>query len=153
LGPPIVSFVSLRCAGGGLCGFDVLERADEAGAQLAELAGVVGGEGVEEAAAFAGDAEENAAAVCGVVGAEEEALGDGAIDELDDGVVAEAQALGGVGDGGEGARGGSCDLEEELVLLGVELELLGGLLAELEEGSELVAELGEGLEEVGLVVG
>jgi hypothetical protein len=35
----------------------------------------------------------------------------------------------------------------------LDLELVGGLFAELEEGAELVAELGEGLEEAGLIYG
>jgi hypothetical protein len=39
------------------------------------------------------------------------------------------------------------------VLFGVEFDLMGGALAELKEGAELVAELREGLKEVGLIFG
>ncbi len=146
-------------ASGGLRGggflevFDFFEGADEAGAELAEFAGVVFGEVLEDFAAFLGDGEDDAAAVVGVFGADEEAFCDGAVDQLDDGVVAEAEALGGVGDGGERAVGCSGDLQQELMLLGMQIDFVGGLLAEVGEGAEVVAELGEGLEESGFAVG
>ena len=128
-----------RC---GLQILDVFEGADEAGAEFAEFARVVVGEVLENLAAFAGDGEDDAAAVVGVFGAEQKAFGYGAVDELDDGVVPEAEALGGVGDGGERAGGRSGDLEQELMLLGVKIDFVCGLLAEVGEGAEVVAELG-----------
>jgi hypothetical protein len=67
--------------------------------------------------------------------------------------VAEAEAGGGVGDGGGDAVGGAGDLEQELMLLGGEVALGGGGFAELQEGAELVAELGEGLQAVEMFAG
>jgi hypothetical protein len=128
--------------------FDVFEGADEPRAELAQLARVVFREGLEDFAALFGNGEDDAATVCGVFGAEEEAFGDGAVDELDDGVVAEAEALGCVCDGGERAAGCSSDLQQKLMLLGMEVDFVGGLLAEVSEDAEVVAELGEGLQEV-----
>jgi hypothetical protein len=114
--------------------------------------GVVVGEGVQDRTALFCDGEEDAAAVERVFAAGEEAFGDGAVGELDYGVVAEAEALGGVGDGEDCVCGGAGDLQEELVLLGMQIDLLGGLLAEVEEGSELVAKVSESVQEGGLIV-
>ena len=126
---------------------DVIEGGGKAGGLVVELAEVIAGEAVEEALAFRSEAEQDAAAVGGVFGAAQEALMLGAVGELDDAVVAQAEALGGVGDGGWGAVGGAGDLEEQLVLLGMEADGDGGGFAEMEEAAELEAEVGEGGEE------
>jgi hypothetical protein len=114
--------------------------------------GVEFGEGVEDGAAFFCDGEDDAAAVERVFGASEKTFGYGAVGELDDGVVAETETLGGVSDGDDGVWRRSGDLQQELMLLGVQIDLLGGLLAELQEGADLVAEVSQGLEEHGLIV-
>ena len=49
-------------------------------------------------------------------------------------MVTKAEALGGVGDGGDGIGGRTGNLEEELMLLGVQIDLVSGLFAELQEG-------------------
>jgi hypothetical protein len=60
--------------------------------------------------------------------------------------MAEAEAFGDPGDGGFYAVGRSGDLQHELMLLGMQGGLGSGLLAEVEELAESVAEFGEGLE-------
>jgi len=105
------------------------ERGNEFGAALVELCGVVFGELVEETVAGGGEPEQDAAAVFGVGRAGEQASGLAALGELDDAVMAEAEAFGDIGDGGEGVGGGSGDLEEELVLLGGKAAGLQALLA------------------------
>ena len=126
---------------------DSAEGCGETGRLIVELAEVIAGEAIEEAFAFRGEAKENAAAVGGVRGAAQEALVLGAVRELDDAVVAKAEALGGVGNGGRGAVGGTGDLEQELMLLGMEADGGGGGFAEVEEAAELEAEVGEGGEQ------
>jgi hypothetical protein len=64
-----------------------------------------------------------------------------AVDELDDAVVAQGEALREEGDGGR--LRGTGDLEQELMLLGGETDVGRGLLAEVEEAAEGVAEVGE----------
>jgi hypothetical protein len=125
--------------------FDVFERADEAGSKLVEFAGVVCGQFFEDALAFGCDLEEDTAAIGGIGGAGEEAFGHAAINQLDDGVMTQAKAFGGVADGGGDAIWGTRDLEQELVLARVEMDLGGGLFAGLEEGAEVEAEVGESL--------
>jgi hypothetical protein len=123
-----------------------LQRGDEPGGALVKFGGVVVGEVIEDAAADGSELQQDAAAVSGVVDAGEQASLFAALGELDDAVMAKAEADGGVGDGGGDAVGGSGDLQQELMLLGWEIALGGGCLAELQEGAELVAELGENLE-------
>ncbi len=96
---------------------------------------------MEEAAALSSEMQEDDAAVL-AVGAAEEAGLFAALAELDDGVVAEAEAVGEVADGGRLGRAG--DLEEELVLLRMKAGAAGGVFTEVEEEAELVAEVGEG---------
>ncbi len=67
----------------------------------------------------------------------------GALAELDNGVVAEAERLGDVGDGDVGALGSSCDLHQELMLLRFEPGGHGGLLTELQEVADGGTELSE----------
>jgi hypothetical protein len=131
--------------------FNALECADKLRSKLAELVRVMVREGIEDEAALAGDDEQDAAAVLGVFGAAEQALGDGSIDQLDDAVVAQAKTLGGIGDGGGGCLGGRGYLEEQLMLLRVETCLGRGVLAEVEKGAEVGAELCESLQEMGPV--
>jgi hypothetical protein len=111
------------------------------------------GEGLENFATLFRDGEDDAAAIVGVFGADEEAFGDGAVYQLDYGVVTESEALCGVGDGGYRAVGCAGDLEEQLVLLGMQIDFVSGLLAEVCEGAEVIAEFGERLEEGGFAVG
>ena len=106
---------------------------------------MVVGEIIEDSAAGGRELQQDAAAVGWVVDTGEQASLFAALGELDDAVMAQAEADGGVGDGGCDAVGGSGDLQQELMLLGGEIALGGGGLAELQEGAELVAELGENL--------
>ena len=107
---------------------------------------MVVGEGLQDFVAGGGEMEDDAAAVDGIAGAAEEAGFFAALTELDGGVMAEAEAFGDVGDGYEGGVGGAGDLQQKLMLLGLEASLGGALLAEVEEFAEFVAEVGEWLE-------
>ena len=126
---------------------DLFERGDEARGPLLELTGVIAGESREKASAFGGEAEENAALVSGIGGAGKEAFAHGAIDELDSAVVAETEPLGCPGDGDGDAGWCSRNLQEQLMLMGLETGVERGRLAELEEGAEGGAEFGERTEE------
>jgi hypothetical protein len=65
--------------------------------------------------------------------------------EFDSGMVSKSHHLGDVGDRNQSAVGCPGDLEEKLMLLGLESGCGGGLLAELEESADLVPEFGEEL--------
>jgi hypothetical protein len=74
-----------------------------------------------------------------------------ALAEFNDAVMAQAEPLGYVGDCGLLAVGGSGDVEQELMLLGMEAGVGGAAFAEVEELAEGVAELGQGLESLPVV--
>lgn len=82
------------------------------------LSVVHAGEGEEDFAAGGGERDVDHAAVAGVVGADDEAVVHGALDQADDGVVALLEELGELADGGGAASGKALDAEQELVLLG-----------------------------------
>jgi hypothetical protein len=129
---------------------DVFESLDQGWRQLVQFAGVIAGEAFEDATALAGDTEDGAALVDCVLGAGEEALTLGAIDEFDDAVVLEAEAGGGVGDGYGRRFRSACDLQKKLMLLRLESGGEGCALGEVKEAAQLEAEVGESAEEVGL---
>lgn len=76
---------------------DVFERLDEAWCQFIQLACVIAGEAIENLTAFARDAKDDDSLVVGIGGAGEQTFVLGAVDELDDAVVLEAETRGGVG--------------------------------------------------------
>ena len=102
--------------------------------EAAEFAAVEGGESCEDGVAFRGERHETASGVGGVGVAGDEAVGFGAVDELDGGVGAAEQDLGDLGDGGW-TFGGlmSTDGEEELVLGGGQAFGTCSLFGEVEE--------------------
>jgi hypothetical protein len=62
--------------------------------------------------------------------------------------MAQAKPVGDVGDGGFHAVGGPGNLEQKLMLLGLQAGLSGGLFAEVQEAAESVAEFRQGLKAV-----
>jgi hypothetical protein len=65
--------------------------------------------------------------------------------ELDGGMVSKAHHVGDVGDRNQSVVGRPGDLQQKLVLLGLEAGCSGGLLAELQESTNLVPEFGKEL--------
>lgn len=135
--------LSLACACDCLHAADAAYGAQELRREVVQLVRVEGGELPEHLFAMRGDAEQNPAPVSGVFGAEEQALGDGAIDELDGAVVPEAEPLGRVGDRRFLTFRDAGYLEQQLMLLRLQAGVVRGFLAEMQKDSELVAEGGE----------
>jgi hypothetical protein len=107
-----------------------VEGADEFGSQVVQFAGVGFGEAFKRAFSGRGELEDDEAMVGVGLEALDEACFSASFAELDDAVMAEAEALGDPGDGGFNAIGRAGDLQHELVLLRVEVSLKGRLLAE-----------------------
>src|SRR5690348_14909170 len=80
--------------------FDAGKGLDQSGAHNFELAAVMRCEFLQQARSLGGDAQENAAGVRLIAGTLEQAFFFGAIGELDDAVVAQAEALSSIGNGG-----------------------------------------------------
>lgn len=97
--------------------FDAGQCFDQVRAHDFELAPVMRGQFLQQARSLGGDAQENAAGVRLVARALEQAFFFGTIGELNDAIVAQAEALGCVSDRGDGACRGAGDLEQQLVLL------------------------------------
>jgi hypothetical protein len=117
--------------------------AEESGADAGYFLLVEAGEAAEDAASFGGERDADDTAVLRVLRTAYESRLLGALDEADDGVVAFLEEFGELGDGGVAVRGEACDAEHELVLLGRDARLAGGIFAEVEELAEGVAEGGE----------
>jgi hypothetical protein len=127
---------------------DVFERLDEAWSQFVQLAGMIAGEAIENLTAFARDAEDDDSLVVGIGGAGEQTFVLGAVNELDDAVVLQAETGGGVGNAYGRCFGRSGDLQEELMLLRLKSSGKGGTLGEMKKAAQLKAEIGEGVEQV-----
>lgn len=132
---------------------DSFEGAGETGCHLVEFAGMIDGEVLEQPLAFGCHLQDGSAAVGWVGSADQQVLAFGAVDQLDDAVVAQTQARGRVGDGYDLGLRGAGDLKKELMLLGLQASFGGGALAEVEELAEFVAEVGQGPQESSRFVG
>jgi hypothetical protein len=126
---------------------DAGERLDKVGAHHFQLAAVVRRQLVQHTRALGGDAEQDAAGVVLIAGSLQKAFLLGTICQLDYAVVPQAEALGCIGNGGDGAGGRSGDLEQELMLLRLETGVVGGLLTELHEGAKAIAKFGQAFDE------
>jgi hypothetical protein len=126
--------------------FNAGKRLDQGGTHHFKLAAVVCRQLVEQPRALGRDAQQDTAGVCFVAGALEQAFVDGAVCELDHAVVPEAEPLGRVGDGGNCAGRRSGDLQQQLMLLGLETSRVGRLLTELYEGAKAIAKFGQPLD-------
>jgi hypothetical protein len=129
--------------------FNAGERFDQGGAHYFELAAMVGRQPVEQSRALGGDTQQDAAGVALVGGALQQTLLDGAICQLHHAVVPQAEALGRVGDGGDGGGRRSGNLQQQLVLLGLQAGIVSGLLTELDEGAKAIAKFGQAFEQTG----
>ena len=129
--------------------FNAGEGFDQVRTHDFELAAVMRGEFLQQPGALGGDTQENTAGVRLVARAFEQAFFFGAIGELNHAVVAQAEALGGVGDGGDGACRGAGDLEQQLVLLGLKTGGMRGLLTELDKGAKAIAKFGQPFDQAG----
>src|SRR5581483_9678372 len=129
------------------------ERASQHRARRAQLGVVLERELVQQRLAARGEADEHLAAVGLAAAAANQPLGFGAIHQLDGAVVLEVQTLGELADGRLLPGGVAADGEQELVLLGLDPGGAGGLLAEVDEAADLVAQLGERAVLVGTQVG
>jgi len=61
--------------------------------------------------------------------------------------VPQAKALGRIGDGGDGCGRRACNLQQQLVLLGLQAGIVSGLLTELDKGAKAIAKFGQALDE------
>jgi hypothetical protein len=123
--------------------FNQPQRLNQPGQQLAQFALVIGREDAQHALALRRQREPHAAAIRGVMRALQQARFFASIAEFDNAVVAQAQPLGCVRDGGFHALGSSGNLQQKLMLLGLEAGLLGALLAKQQKLAKRVAEVGQ----------
>lgn len=93
---------------------------------------------------FSGDGENRTAAIGRVFDALYQTLGHRSVSQLDDAVLAQAQALGQEADGGRTAFREPGDLQQKLVLARAQIMVLRHLLTELQEAAKLVPELCQG---------
>lgn len=90
---------------------------------------MVGGKSPQHPMAFRRELQYDPASIrCVVLSAKQAGLFT-SLAEFDDAVVPQAESLGGVGDGGFDSVRSSRDLQQQLVLLGVQTSLFGALLA------------------------
>lgn len=102
------------------------------------------GEALQDAPALGGKAQQDAATIRQIFEAVEQPLLHGAVHQLDDGVVAEAEAIGGVRNGAGDVLRGARDLKKKLILLRLEANCEGGFFAEAEKAPELKPEVSQG---------
>jgi hypothetical protein len=107
-----------------------------------QFALVIVRQGSQNTVSLRGDVQGNAAAVGRVVLAMDQPGFFTALAEFDDSVMPQAEPLGYVGDRRLRAVGSSGDVEQELMLLGVETGVRGTGFAEVEKLPQGVAELG-----------
>jgi hypothetical protein len=111
-----------------------------------QLALVVGGESPQHPMALRRELQYDSAPIrCVVLSAKQAGLFT-SLAELNHAVVPQAEPFGGVGDRGFGAVGRSGDLQQQLVLLGVQACLFGALLAKQQKLPERIAKRGERLQ-------
>ena len=127
--------------------FDVGKRLDQRRAHYFKFAAVVRGQFLEQPCAPGCDAQQDTASVGFIAGALEQTFFYGSVCELHYTVVPEAEALGRVGDGREcvGRRPG--DLQQQLMLLGLQARGVRGLLTELEKRAKAIAKFGQPLDQ------
>jgi hypothetical protein len=99
-------------------------------------------QGSQDSVSLRGDVESDTAAVGGVVLAMDQPDFFTALAEFDDCVMPQAEPFRSVGDRRLRAVGSSGDVEQELVLLGMETSVCGTGFAEMEKLPQGVAELG-----------
>ena len=91
------------------------------------------------------DADQNDAAIVAPADAADEAARFKTVEQFDQAVVLELEALGEVADGGFAGRRSALDGEKQLVVLRLETGGACGLLAEVQEAADLISEFGQGL--------
>jgi hypothetical protein len=120
------------------------EGFDQLGAGAAQLLAMDAGEAVKNIRAFVGEADADQAAILSVADALDEAASGQAVDEADDAVMAKYQVIGELADAGRAVLVKAFDGKEQLMLLRLQPLDAGGLLAEVEEAADFVAEVAEG---------
>ncbi len=91
------------------------------------------------------DAQQDFSSVGTAARADDQSLGFEAATQFDRAVVADLQALGESADGGRHSRWQPLESEQSLMLLRLNAGCAGGILAEIQEAADFVAESGEGL--------
>ena len=118
---------------------DVLQGLDEQGRSLFQFIRVIGCQAVKEAMAFRRHFENRAPLVAGIRGARQQPFALRPIDQLNSAVVLQAKPLGRVRDGDRLAVACAGDLQEELMLLGLEAGFERDAFAEVDKAAELIA--------------
>ncbi len=121
------------------------ESLNQSRASGAEFVAMREREAFEEAFTARGDTQQDFAGVGTAAGAGEQSFGFEAAAQFDCAVVADLQALGESANGGRHSRWQSLESEQSLMLLRLDAGGAGGVLAEIQEAADFVAESCEGL--------
>ncbi len=127
---------------------DQSQRLYQARQQFAEFAFVIRRQRTQHPVALGRHLELHSAAIGGVMQPLQQTRLFTSIAEFDDAVMAQAQSFRGVRHRGLNIFGGAGDLQQKLMLLGLQAGLLGAPLAEGQELAERVAELSQRLETI-----
>jgi hypothetical protein len=106
---------------------------------------------VQHAHSLAGNGEDDATAIGRILVPPDQALSHGAVSQLYNAVLPQAESFGEEVDCRGSALWNACDLQEELMLARLQVMIVRHLLAELQEAAEVIAKLREGLQEGSLV--
>jgi hypothetical protein len=127
--------------------FDSRQSLDQCRTHHFKLAAVVGRQLVEQPGAPGCDPQQDTAGIGFVAGPLEQAFFHGSVCELDHAIVPQTETLSRVGNGGRYAGGRTGNLQQQLVLLGLQPSRVGRLLTELHEAAKAITKFCQALDQ------
>jgi len=120
---------------------NVLQCLHEAGSHLVQFQRMSARQSAQEPVAFSRHTENRSSLVFRVRDTRQEALEFRAVDEFNRAIVLQAQAIGRIRNGRDRAYGSACNLQKQLVLLGLQTCMQRGTLAEEQKAAKFKAKI------------